>query len=404
MNKFLKTFALPFIIGTLLAIIVIQNFPNFFQGSDYKKPKIDFDNSQLELQPSSQTNSQNSQQNSATSQIINPQVSMVETYYPAVQKAIPAVVNIYTTKEVEQNPFMQDPFFRHFFGNQKNFSRKRLESSLGSGVILTQDGLVVTNEHVIKEAKEIKVALQDGREVFAKFIGSDSQTDIAVLKLDLENLPTLRLANSQNLRIGDVVLAIGNPFGIGQTVTQGIISALGRTGIGNNALEEFIQTDAAINPGNSGGALVNTKGELVGINTMIYSQSGGYQGIGFAIPSVLVKKVAEDLVTKGQVVRGWIGLEVEVVNEQIAQALGLTSYEGLLITGVWRNSPVQKAGILPGDLLLQIDGKKAEVVENVNRYIDDAPVGSELEITILRNSQEKTLKVKVVQKPSNLNE
>lgn len=390
MKKFFKTFALPLLIGALLAIIFVQNFPQFFQGAN-KQEKI------LALSQKPVALSEQTKANVA-------QVPMLNSYNNAVKKAAPAVVNIYTAKEVEQslNPFFQDPFFRDFFGNQSHFTRKRLETSLGSGVILTKDGLVVTNEHLIRGAKEIKVALQDGREVFAEFIGADQQTDIAVLKLDLQNLPILNLADSEKVLIGDQVLAIGNPFGIGQTVTQGIISALGRTGFGNHAFEEFIQTDAAINPGNSGGALVNVKGELVGINTMIYSKSGGYQGIGFAIPSLLVKKVTEDLVTKGQVVRGWIGAEVKALNPQLIQALALKVSEGLLIDGVWRNSPAQKAGILPGDLLIKVDAKPIKTPESFYQTIDDANINSYLELTLLRNSNLKKIKVRVMQKPKNL--
>lgn len=392
MLKFFKTFALPLLIGALLAIIFVQNFPQFFQGESKQEKLLALSQKPVALSEQTKVNAA--------------QAPMLNSYNNAVKKAAPAVVNIYTAKEVKQNlnPFFQDPFFRDFFGNQSPFTRKRLETSLGSGVILTKDGLVVTNEHLIRGAKEIKVALQDGREVFAEFIGADQQTDIAVLKLDLQDLPILNLADSEKVLIGDQVLAIGNPFGIGQTVTQGIISALGRTGFGNHAFEEFIQTDAAINPGNSGGALVNVKGELVGINTMIYSKSGGYQGIGFAIPSLLVKKVTQDLVTKGQVVRGWIGAEVKALNPQLIQALALKVSEGLLIDGVWRNSPAQKAGILPGDLLIKIDAKSIKTPESFYQTIDATDINSYVELTLIRNSNLKKIKVKVMQKPKNLRE
>lgn len=403
MNKFFRNFALPLTIGALLAIIVIQNFPQFFQGKNDGKVQIGLNTENTQ----NTQNTQNSKNRLALSNQSGQDIqnSAMTSYYPAVKVAAPAVVNIYTTKVVEQNlsPFFRDPFFSDFFGNQNLFGRERLESSLGSGVILTEDGIVVTNEHVIKNAKEIKIALQDGREVFAKFIGSDSQTDIGILKIDLKNLPAIKLADSENLHIGDQVLAIGNPFGIGQTVTQGIISALGRQGLGNNMFEEFIQTDAAINPGNSGGALVNTKGELIGINTMIYSKSGGYQGIGFAIPSLLVKKVTQDIVTKGTVVRGWIGVELNPINAYTAEVLKVKAEQGLLITAIWRKSPAQKAGILPGDILLELNGKKTQNIEKVYHLIDDAEIGSQLNLLVLRKGEKKLIKVKVVQKPKNLN-
>ncbi|QLG87030.1 Do family serine endopeptidase [Chitinibacter bivalviorum] len=294
------------------------------------------------------------------------------SYSQAAKKAKPSVVNIYTAQEARQvrNPFLNDPVLRKFFGERGQGGRgdeAQRPSSLGSGVLVSEQGYIVTNNHVVEAADEIEVALADGRTASAKLIGSDPDTDIAVIKIDLPNLPAISFADVEKLEIGDVVLAIGNPFGVGQTVTMGIISALGRSELGINTFENFIQTDAAINPGNSGGALVDARGNLIGINTAIYSKTGGSLGIGFAIPATTVKQIMEALIKDGSVTRGWLGVEVQDLTADLATSLGVKDVKGSLIAGVVRNGPAANAGVRPGDLLLSIDGKE---VTNSAKMLD----------------------------------
>ncbi|HEX4927169.1 MAG TPA: Do family serine endopeptidase [Burkholderiales bacterium] len=280
------------------------------------------------------------------------------SYNDAVRRATPSVVNIFTSKEVhaERHPLLNDPLFRRFFGEQIPDDAQR-SASLGSGVIVTAGGYVLTNNHVVEAADEIEVALADGRKVLARVVGNDPETDLAVLRIDGGELPAISFGSSDALRVGDVVLAIGNPFGVGQTVTSGIVSALGRTGLGINTFENFIQTDAAINPGNSGGALIDAAGNLVGINTAIFSRSGGSIGIGFAIPVSTAKMVLEQIVKTGSVTRGWIGVEVDEVTPQLAESFGFDGVRGALIRGVLRGGPADKAGVKPGDILIEVQGK-----------------------------------------------
>ena len=280
----------------------------------------------------------------------------------AAKKAMPAVVNIFTAKEVkaQRHPFLDDPLFRHFFGrdfDSKGESSTRRSSSLGSGVIVGPEGIVLTNYHVIESADEIEVLLADGRRASAKIVGGDPDTDLAVIKIDLPNLPSIVFGRPEAARVGDVVLAIGNPFGVGQTVTMGIVSALGRSQLGINTFENFIQTDAAINPGNSGGALVDAQGNLIGINTAIYSRSGGSLGIGFAIPANMAKSIMEQIVATGTVTRGWIGVEIQEITPELAESFKLPKSQGAIIAGVMRSGPADKAGIKPGDVLVEIAGK-----------------------------------------------
>jgi serine protease DegQ len=287
-------------------------------------------------------------------------VTADSSYREAAKRAKPAVVNIFTSQVVKQNRRMplNDPQFRRFFGDRDaEIEGGAKTSSLGSGVLISAEGYIITNNHVVESADEIQVALADGRRAMARLIGSDPETDLAVIKIDLDNLPAIQFANLEKIAIGDVVLAIGNPFGVGQTVTMGIISALGRSELGINTFENFIQTDAAINPGNSGGALVDTHGNLLGINTAIYSKTGGSLGIGFAIPATTVKQVMEAIIKDGGVTRGWLGIEVQDVTPDLAASYRLDSVKGALIAGVVRNGPAAKAGIRPGDILLQIGGK-----------------------------------------------
>jgi Do/DeqQ family serine protease len=281
----------------------------------------------------------------------------VASFAEAAQTALPAVVHIFTSQEVRRHPFINDPVFRHFFGDRFGPDSQR-QSGLGSGVVVSPDGLVLTNNHVVESADEIEVAFHDGRKTRAKLVGADPESDLAVLRVVGERtLTPITFANAESLRVGDVVLAIGNPFGVGQTVTSGIVSALGRTHLGINAFENFIQTDAAINPGNSGGALVDSNGHLVGINTAIYSQSGGSMGIGFAIPVSMAKSVMEQIIKTGTVTRGWIGVEVQDMTAELAESFGIKPGQGALIAGVMRGSPADKAGVKPGDVLMAVGDK-----------------------------------------------
>ncbi|MFV5215970.1 Do family serine endopeptidase [Azonexus caeni] len=280
------------------------------------------------------------------------------SYRDAARAALPSVVHIYTTQQVRQqrHPLFDDPIFRHFFGDRQDGETQR-NSGLGSGVIVSQNGYILTNYHVIEAADDIQVSLNDGKTYRARTVGSDPESDLAVLRIDAKELPAITFGQVDNLRVGDVVLAIGNPFGVGQTVTMGIVSALGRSHLGINTFENFIQTDAAINPGNSGGALIDSVGNLVGINTAIYSRTGGNHGIGFAIPASSARSIMEQIIENGSVTRGWIGVEAQEITAELAESFGLPGTEGSLIAGVVRGSPADKAGIRPGDVLLSIDGK-----------------------------------------------
>ena len=325
------------------------------------------------------------------------------SYASAVDKASPAVVNINTAKVVtiRPHPFFNDPIFRQFFGSSNDLirPRKRVETSLGSGVIMSEQGLILTNHHMIQGADAIQVSLQDGRSVQAKVVGSDPETDIAVLKIDLKNLPVITLGHSDNLRVGDVVLAIGDPFGVGQTVTMGIVSATGRNKLGINTFENFIQTDAAINPGNSGGALIDAEGNLVGINTAIFSRTGGYQGIGFAIPMSLAASVMEDILQHGHPLRGWLGVEARAINPQIAQALNLESTEGVVVVGVVRDGPAHRAGMQPGDVIVSIDGKKITEAHEALLTISSRKPGDHVKLEVLRNGKSLMLEATATERP-----
>lgn len=319
------------------------------------------------------------------------------SYRDAAKRAMPAVVNIFTTKGARQpkTPFMDDPLFRRFFGDQQ----EERQFSLGSGVVISPQGYVLTNNHVIETADEIEVALADGRKAAAKVVGTDPETDLAVVKIDLQNLPAITLGHAEQAKVGDVVLAIGNPFGVGQTVTMGIISALGRNHLGINTFENFIQTDAAINPGNSGGALIDASGNLLGINTAIYSRSGGSLGIGFAIPVTTVKQVMESIISTGQVVRGWIGVEPQDITPELAESFGLTRKSGAIIAGVLKGGPADKAGIRPGDILVAVEGKPVSDTSDMLNLIAELKPGNKAKMTVLRKSQESTIDVVVGKRP-----
>jgi serine protease DegQ len=322
------------------------------------------------------------------------------SYRDAAARAMPSVVNIFTTKEAKQkpHPFNDDPLFKRFFGDSLGAQDER-QFSLGSGVIISAEGYILTNNHVIEAADEIEVALADGRKVPAKLVGTDPETDLAVIKIKLNNLPAVTLARLENSRVGDVVLAIGNPFGVGQTVTMGIISALGRNHLGINTFENFIQTDAAINPGNSGGALIDTNGNLLGINTAIYSRSGGSLGIGFAIPSSTVKSVMEAIIKNGQVVRGWIGVEPQDITPELAESFGLEKTAGTIIAGVLKGGPADKAGIKPGDILLSVADKPVTDTISMLNLIAQLTPGEKVRLNVLRKSRETPLDLIVGKRP-----
>lgn len=324
--------------------------------------------------------------------------------------ATPAVVNISTTKlyktrEGTQSPFA-DPFFRDFFGEEfmRRFQqpRQRKEQSLGSGVIVSPDGYIVTNNHVVEKADEIKVLLSDKREFKGKLIGADPKSDIAVIRIDDGSLPTLSLADSDKLQVGEYVVAVGNPFGLSSTVTMGIISALGRANVGIADYEDFIQTDAAINPGNSGGALVNIKGELIGINTAIFSRSGGYQGIGFAVPSNMVRSVMDNLIKKGKVVRGWLGVSIQEINPELAKQFGLKTLKGALVADVLSGSPAERAGLKRGDVILSLNGKGVDDVSQLRNNIAQTAVGTHVKLGVLRDGKEINVEVVIAELPRDI--
>ncbi len=326
-----------------------------------------------------------------------PGTVMLGSLSPAAKSAAPAVVSIATTQARTSHPLANDPWFRFFYGDREDDSP---QMGLGSGVIVSPEGYILTNNHVVEGAQEIEVTLSDSRRTTAKVIGTDPDTDLAVLRITLDRLPVIAMGNSDTVQVGDKVLAIGNPFGVGQTVTGGIISALGRNQLGINTFENFIQTDAAINPGNSGGALVDVNGSLLGINTAIYSRSGGNMGIGFAIPVNTARKVLEGLVRNGQVTRGWIGVEPVELNSDLAETFGIKQTEGVIITGVLQNGPAFKAGLKPGDVLLAVDEKDVRNVSELLTLIAAQTPGTAVKMRIKRRNADMTLEVTPAQRPA----
>jgi serine protease DegS len=323
----------------------------------------------------------------------------VASYSAAVKVAAPAVVNIFTTQKVKQvnHPFINDPTFREFFGNQlpDQFTQDKNENSLGSGVIVREDGYILTNNHVIEQADQIVVALHDGRRALAKVIGSDPETDLAVIKIELNQLPVLPFKLSGN-EIGDVVLAIGNPFGVGQTVTQGIISATGRNGLGINRYEDFVQTDAAINPGNSGGALIDVAGNLIGVNTAIFSQSGGSLGIGFAISAPICQHVLNSILQHGRVIRGYVGLKLLPVEQEDVLA---TKTQGVVVAEVEPNGPAAKAGLQKGDVLLQVNGEEINSASYLVNYVGLQAPNSKVKVQLQRQGKPLEAQIVVAERP-----
>jgi Do/DeqQ family serine protease len=325
------------------------------------------------------------------------------SYADAAQRSMPAVVHIFTSKagRNQRHPLFDDPVFRHFFGERPSDSQSQPAAGLGSGVIVSTDGYILTNNHVIETADAIEVALNDGRKFPARLIGRDPETDLAVLRIDSVNrLPAIHFANRDALAVGDVVLAIGNPFGVGQTVTMGIVSALGRSQLGINTFENYIQTDAAINPGNSGGALVDSAGNLAGINTAIYSRSGGSLGIGFAIPVSIARNVLEQIVASGEVTRGWVGVEIQDITPELAESFGFGDTRGALISGVLRGSPAEKGGIRPGDVLTAVDGQAVRDPRAMLDAVAALPPGRSAQFRVRRGSQEVELTVNVGRRPT----
>jgi len=337
-------------------------------------------------------------------------LKQLSTSLAEVAEAVkPAVVNVSTTTTVsmEENPYgdmFNDPFFRKFFGDQFDHQgggkkQKRKSSALGSGVIVSADGYILTNNHVIKDADEITVLLSDKREFKGKVIGSDPKTDLAVIRIDAKDLPMLSFGDSDVLKTGDVVFAVGNPFGLNQTITMGIVSAVGRSNVGIADYEDFIQTDAAINPGNSGGALVDSDGKLVGINTAIFSTSGGYMGIGFAIPSNMVRTVMDSIVKHGKVVRGWLGVGIQNMTKDLAEHFGVKERRGALITDVTKDSPADKAGMKRSDVITAYNGRKVEDTTSLRNMVAETRPGTAVEVLVIREGKEKALKITVGELP-----
>jgi serine protease DegQ len=325
-----------------------------------------------------------------------------ESFAPAALKVTPAVVNVFTQQKVRTptHPALQDPVFRYFFGDRLD-PRPREVSNLGSGVIVSPNGYILTNHHVVEAADEIQVALANGqtKTLPARVVGADPETDLAVLKIDAENLPAITFAQADSLKVGDWVLAVGNPFGVGQTVTAGIVSALGRSHLGINTFENFIQTDAAINPGNSGGALVDAAGNLVGVNSAIYSRTGGSQGIGFAIPVSIARQVMEQIIKSGSVTRGWVGIEVQDLTPELAESFNLKSAEGALIAGVLKGGPADVGGIRPGDILLAVNDNAVTDSASLLNLIAALKPGKDAQLTVARKQQSLKLNIRVGRRP-----
>src|SRR5438477_6770059 len=333
------------------------------------------------------------------------ETKLTTSFAPVVKKVAPSVVNLFissTPKNVSFNspPMFDEPFFRRFFGDEFNFGKRRRkmqgpkQRGLGSGVVVTKDGYILTNNHVVDNADEIKVALNDGREFTAKVVGKDPKTDVAVLKIDAKDLPAIEFADSDNIEVGDLVLAVGNPFGVGQTVTMGMVSAVGRGNMGLD-YEDFIQTDAAINPGNSGGALIDAEGRLIGINTAILSRTGGNQGVGFAVPINLLRNVMDQLITTGKVTRGYLGVVIQPVTPDLAQEFKLPNQSGTLVSEVTPASPGAKAGLKEGDVITEFNGKKVVDNRQLRFMTAQTPPGTKVPIKIVRDGKEQLLTVEL---------
>ena len=375
MKAFLRDLGWPAVCGLLLALLLVQQFPQLV-GLPAAKSGVP-----------------------GTPAIVAP-VGVV-SYGDAVSHAAPSVANIFTIKQI-RNGARSSGLNGQILGDYGTPipEPSRRQSSLGSAVILREDGYLVTNHHVVAGADGILVALQDGREAMAELIGTDPETDIAVLKINLPDLPVATLSPAEQLRTGDVVMAIGNPFGLGQTVTKGIISAMGRNQLGLNTYEDFIQTDAAINQGNSGGALIDAYGRVIGINTAIFSQSGGSQGIGFAIPAPLAVNVMQQIIRQGRVIRGWLGVEVQPLTDELAESFNLVQAKGIVVSGLYRNGPAWTAGLRPGDVILTINGEPAISGRQAMNMVARARPGDTVTLEVLRDGQPMTFSAEVSVRPT----
>ncbi|MCK8516272.1 trypsin-like peptidase domain-containing protein [Methylonatrum kenyense] len=384
----LARFLLSYILlGAVVAAIILWLFPDW-QGTGF---------------PSRVVEVQEAPSERLADAVGRPQAGPV-SYADAVDLAAPAVVNIFTSKRIsrQDHPLYDDPMFRHFFGEDDEGERRRpepTETNLGSGVIVSDGGFILTNNHVIDGADEIQVALADGRSTDAEVVGTDPETDLAVLRIRMQDLPVITLGRSEEARVGDVVLAIGNPFGVGQTVTQGIVSATGRSQLGLSTFENFIQTDAAINPGNSGGALINARGDMVGLNTAIFSGSGGSHGIGFAIPAELAQGVMESIIETGRVVRGWAGVEVQNLTRQLAESFQLDRPRGVLVAGIMRGGPADRAGLRPGDLILAIEGEEIDNAQDLLRLVTEQAPGQTIQFRGLSDGERADWELRVRERP-----
>lgn len=364
-SRVFKYFSWPVLTGLLTAALIVTLTPGILKKPDAVEEEVAVN----QLAPSSNWPSP-------------------PTYATAVARAAPSVVNIYTSKTVtreRQHPLLNDPFFRRFFNSGSLPQQRRMESSLGSGVIVSKEGFILTNNHVVRGADQIVVLLHDGREAQASIIGNDPDTDLAVLKIDLESLTPINIGNPSKARVGDVALAIGNPFGVGQSVSQGIVSATGR-GLGLNTFENFLQTDAAINPGNSGGALIDTYGNLLGINSAILNESTSV-GIGFAIPADTAMRVMKDIVKHGKVIRGWLGVQAQQLAPEVATRLGLNPPRGMIITDIHINGPAHLAGLRPGDIITHINGQLVGDGRQGTNIIADLMPGDSIHVDLVRNGE-----------------
>lgn len=376
MNALMRDWGWPVICGVLLALVLLQYYPEPL-GMPAGAPTLDV------VPPNDEGSKGQS------------------SYRLAVQRAAPAVANVYTSK-VADNQSGEPPLRKPSTGDYSDSLRApaQRDSSLGSAVILSPDGYLLTNHHVIAGAEQILVGLRDGREAMARLVGTDPETDLAVLKIDLKDLPSVSISGAGQQAIGDVVLAIGNPFGLGQTVTMGIVSATGRNQLGLNTYEDFIQTDAAINQGNSGGALIDTSGNLIGINTAIFSQSGGSQGIGFAIPVKLAVEVMQAIIENGRVVRGWLGVEVQPLTADLAEAFDVDAGIGLVISGLYSDGPASQAGLLPGDVILRIDGEPAVTGRQAMNQVARAKPDETVIVEVLREGEPLSFEAAVGVRPN----
>ncbi len=395
-RRITSTYGMPILIGLLLAVVILQ-----YLGFSPVSSLINTLDDQYHKHFNNGTDSFSVKTSNQQNHSLSADTPFVSSYANAVELALPSVVNIYTSKIVQTrtNPLLNDPLFNRFLNRQAIRPQDKIQRSLGSGVIVSPEGYVLTNNHVVNDADRIRVLLADGRERLAKIIGYDAPTDLAVLKIELDNLTAASFADPESVRIGDIVLAIGNPYGIGQTVTQGIVSATGRHGLQINTYEKYIQTDAAINKGNSGGALINAYGELIGINSGLYSRTGGSNGIGFAIPMDIASYVLENIINQGEVVRGWLGITVEEITPPIAEAFNLNDVRGLVLTNIASDGPAEKAGLKVGDIITHI-GESSIGNGNAGMHqVAQTKPGTKINIRAIRKGSAQSFLVEIGRRP-----